>query len=135
MLVGVKTTRLLDEELSTRPRIVVVDFGRVIDTIGPGAPPELLDAVAARMRADVNRLVGAGFLVLDAGAIQGSPQDLLLPIAPISQPPLSPQTPYAVGGAQSGLVPAARQIEGAARTTAPVVGPGSPPQGPLSGGR
>lgn len=117
---GLQTKGMVEDELAARPRIAVVDYGRVADMIGPGTQPEHIEVIAAQMRSDVTRLVTAGFLVLDAGAVQGGPPELVMPV------PIPPR-PKPLGGAAGAVVGAGagQAPGGVGRTPPPVLGPGT----------
>ena len=74
-LLGAHTTaRRLEAELALRPPVILVDIAAAVQ----GAEPTAFAAVAARERAQAERLAAGGFLVLDAQAVIAAPPELYL---------------------------------------------------------
>jgi len=68
------TVRRLEAELALRPPVILVDIAAAVQ----GAEPTAFAAVAARERAQAERLAAGGFLVLDAQAVIAAPPELYL---------------------------------------------------------
>ncbi len=68
------TARRLEAELALRPPVILIDIAAAVQ----GAEPTAFAAVAARERAQAERLAAGGFLVLDAQAVIAAPPELYL---------------------------------------------------------
>ncbi len=68
------TARRLEAELALRPPVILVDIAAAVQ----GAEPTAFATVAARERAQAERLAAGGFLVLDAQAVIAAPPELYL---------------------------------------------------------
>ncbi len=74
-LLGAHTTaRRLEAELALRPPVILIDIAAAVQ----GAEPTAFAAVAARERAQAERLAAGGFLVLDAQAVIAAPPEIYL---------------------------------------------------------
>ena len=68
--------RALEAELAARPPIAVIDMSRIASEAAPGATLEDLNGRVTRARSAVERLAGAGYVVLERSQVEGYPVSL-----------------------------------------------------------
>ena len=76
----------IQHRLDQSPPIVVVDFVKMASAYPAGAPADEVERLMVETNGSILKLVGAGYLVLDAGAVVGAPSDVYLPVTEGVQP-------------------------------------------------
>ncbi len=76
--------RKLADEIEMRPRVLIVNMGDIAQAV-TAATPEAVDRAMAEARRNIERLVAAGWIVLDGQAVLGAPDDAFMRVR--LQPP------------------------------------------------
>lgn len=69
----------LKERLNQTPPVVVVDFAKVASAYPAGASQAEVEELMVKTNDAILKLKNAGYLVLDASAVVGAPNDVYLP--------------------------------------------------------
>ena len=68
----------IDKRLSQIPNIAVVDLTKLASSYPQGATPQEVDALMVQTNNGILKLKEAGYLVIDAGAVLATPQDIIV---------------------------------------------------------